>query len=176
MISHELLEKARTAGTELAEAERHVQLARADYHAIVRRIHLAGASLREIAEALDMSHQRVQQIVTVAGGTWWRRVWRTRNRKSDLICTWCVRASSEVSKLIAGPNVFICDSCIEAAERALNSSADRSSSLRTARREEKGRCSFCGKRRGEQRALVLGPAANVCADCLKTCREILSLS
>ena len=126
MISHELLEKARTAGTELAEAERHVQLARADYHAIVRRIHLAGASLREIAEALDMSHQRVQQIVTVAGGTWWRRVWRTRNRKSDLICTWCVRASSEVSKLIAGPNVFICDSCIEAAERALSSAADRS--------------------------------------------------
>jgi ClpX C4-type zinc finger len=176
MISQELLEKARTAGTKLAEAERDVQLVRADYHAVVRRMHLAGGSLREIAEALELSHQRVQQIVSVAGGTWWRRVWRTRNRKGDLICTWCVRASSEVSKLIAGPNVFICDSCIEAAERALNSSADRSISLRTARREEKGQCSFCGKRRGEQRALVLGPAANVCAACLKTCREILSLS
>jgi len=176
MISHELLQKAKTAGAELAHAEHHVQLARADYHAIVRRMHLAGASLREIAEALGMSHQRVQQMVNVAGGTWWRRVWRTRNLKSDLICTWCVRSSSEVSKLIAGPNVFICDACIEAAERALSSAVDGSSSLRTARREEKGRCSFCGKRRGEQRALVLGPAANVCAACLKTCREILSLS
>jgi hypothetical protein len=176
MISPELLEKARTAGTGLSAAERQVQLARADYHAIVRRMHLAGASLREIAEALEMSHQRVQQIVSVAGGTWWRRVWRTRNRKGDLICTWCVRASSEVSKLIAGPNVFICDSCVEAAEGALSSAAGKTGSLRTARRGEKGRCSFCGKRQDEQRALVLGPVANVCDACLKTCREILSLS
>jgi len=176
MISAELLKKAQSAGATLADSERQLQLARADYHAIVRRMHLAGGSLREIADALGLSHQRVQQIVRDAGGTWWRRVWRTRNSKRDLICTWCVRSSTEVSKLIAGPDVFICDSCVEAAERAARGTQLSSGSLRAARQGERSRCSFCSKRRSGERTLVIGPAANVCTECLQTCREILSLS
>jgi hypothetical protein len=56
-INEGLLKKARAAGTGLADAERQVQLARTEYHAIVRRMHLAGGSLREIAQALELSHQ-----------------------------------------------------------------------------------------------------------------------
>jgi hypothetical protein len=171
-VSEELSKAARSAGARLAEAERAVQVARADYHAIVRRLHLAGASLREVAEALRLSHQRVQQIVDVAGGTWWRRVWRTRNKTADLACTWCGRPSDEVSKLIAGPNVYICDSCTEAAEQSLIKT-EGSVLLRRAKAKEKGRCSFCRKHCSEKRALVVGRTANVCAECLRTCREIL---
>jgi len=40
-LSHDLLEKARAAQTELAEAERRVLLARAEYHTAIRRLHLA---------------------------------------------------------------------------------------------------------------------------------------
>ncbi len=170
-VSEDLLIDAVSAGARLAEAERAVQVARADYHAMVRRLHLAGASLREVAEALQLSHQRVQQIVDVAGGTWWRRVWRTRNKTADLVCTWCGRPSDEVSKLIAGPNVYICDSCTEAAEQALETEGPALLKRATAR--SKGRCSFCGKRSSENRALVLGNTANVCAECLRICREIL---
>jgi len=161
---HDLLEKARAAGAGLVEAERQVLLARAEYHTAIRRLHLAGGSLREIAQALSLSHQRVQQIVSVAGGSWWRRAWHTRSVKRDAVCTWCGRPPSEVSKLIAGPNVFICDACVEATESTLTRTQGRRGTLRL--------CSFCHRRGNEKRALVIGPA-NVCSECLRICREIL---
>ncbi len=116
VLNTELLDKARSAGRQVEEAERQALLARGDYHAAIRRLHLSGGSLREIAEALGVSHQRVQQIVSGAGGTWWRRIWRTRNVGRDAACTWCGRPPSEVAKLIAGPDVFICDACVQSAE------------------------------------------------------------
>ena len=172
VADHDLLGKAKAAGAQLAEAERQALVCRAEYHTAIRRLHLAGGSFREIAQALSLSHQRVQQIVEVAGGSWWRRVWRMRNVTRDAVCTWCDRPPSEVSKLIAGPNVFICDSCIEAAERALSGSPASHGPLRRATRGATRLCSFCNKRGSPKRALVLGPA-NVCGECLRICREIL---
>jgi ClpX C4-type zinc finger protein len=166
-----LLDRAKIAGSELVDAERTALLARADYHTAIRRLHLAGASLREIADALSLSHQRVQQVVTAAGGSWWQ-VWRRRTSERDAVCTWCERPPSEVSKLIAGPKVYICDSCVGAAERAVKSTATEDSTLRTVSAATRHRCSFCRKRGTESRALVIGPA-NVCAECLAVCREIL---
>src|SRR5437870_6176157 len=116
MMNQELLERARAAQAAVAEAERQALLSRGVYHVAVRRLHLAGGSLREIAEALGVSHQRVQQIVNDAGGSWWRRVWRTRIVKRDAVCTYCGRPPGEVAKLIAGPNVYICDACVARAE------------------------------------------------------------
>jgi lambda repressor-like predicted transcriptional regulator len=46
----------------LDEAEKH----RADYHREIVKLHRSGVSLREIAEQLGISHQRVHQIVGVA--------------------------------------------------------------------------------------------------------------
>ncbi len=173
MTDTSLLQKARDRAAGLTEAERQVVLARAEYHTAIRRLHLGGASLREIAGALSLSHQRVQQIVDAAGGSWWQ-VWKGRNAKRDAVCTWCDRPPSEVSKLIAGPAVFICDDCIEAAERALNgTSGSRGPALRSAEPGSRLRCSFCRKRAGGTRSLAVGKA-NVCSDCLRTCREILN--
>jgi hypothetical protein len=50
----------------LIESEREAEPVRADFHCAIRRLHLRGASLREIASALGMSHQRVH-IVEGAG-------------------------------------------------------------------------------------------------------------
>src|ERR1700722_18573257 len=105
-VEQEMVKKAEAAGARLAEAEKAVAMARAEYNTVVRRIHLGGASLREIGAALGLSHQRVQQIVDDAGGSWWKP--RTR----DMVCTFCGRPPSEVAKLLRGPNVFICDGCI----------------------------------------------------------------
>ena len=154
-----LLEKARSGGVELAEAERQALLARAEYHTAVRRLHLGGASLREIADALSISHQRVQQIVSAAGGSWWRRL-RARPFNRDVVCTWCGHPPSEVAKMIAGPDVFICDACIEGAERQQANATSRA------------RCSFCRKKGSGPRRVVPG-IANICTDCLQICREIL---
>jgi hypothetical protein len=166
-----LLRKANDAGAQLVEAERHALLARAEYHIAIRRLHLGGASLREIAAVLSLSHQRVQQIVNAAGGSWWQ-VWK-RSVKPDAICTWCDRPPSEVSKLIAGPRVFICDSCTQAAESVIRGTRRGPGELRSADRGSRARCSFCRKRADEKRSLVIGPA-NVCSECLGICREILN--
>jgi len=156
-----LLEQARTAGTALVETERTALLARADYHTAIRRLHLAGAPLREIAEALSLSHQRVQQVVSAAGGSWWQ-VWRRRPARPDAVCTWCDRPPSEVSKLIAGPKVYICDACVESAERAREAAATT-----------RHRCSFCRKRATESNPVITGHG-NICSECLAVCREILN--
>lgn len=166
-----LLKKASDAAARLQEAEREGLLARAEYHTAIRRLHLGGASLREIAEALSLSHQRVQQIVKAAGGSWWQ-VWKRRSDRRDAVCTWCDRPPSEVSKLIAGPTVFICDSCIQAAEGAMSGTSRGRAALRSAEPGSWSRCSFCRKRAHGKRSLVIGPA-NVCSDCLRICREIL---
>jgi hypothetical protein len=168
-LSKELLELARKTGTDLAGAEQAALLARAEYHTAVRRLHLAGASLREIAEALDLSHQRVHQIVDGSGGSWWREAWRTRGTTRDAICTWCRRPPSEVEKLVAGPNIYICDGCVREAERALRKSDESRIASRVAR------CSFCRRFAGTRRKVVTGRHANVCAECLQMCRDFMSL-
>jgi len=171
MLDQRLYEQARAAAARLSEAERQVLVVRTDYHTAIRRLHLAGGSLREIADALSLSHQRVQQIVEGAGGSWWSRVWRTRTITGDLVCTWCDRPQGEVSKLIAGPNVFICESCVEAAEHALRGAPGVGAKRATA--TAKGRCAFCRKRGSRKRSVVIGPTAGVCDGCLRVCREIL---
>jgi hypothetical protein len=177
-LIRELLDKARAAGAELAEAERRVLTTRADYHTAIRRLHLAGAPLREIAEALSLSHQRVQQIVNVSGGSWWRRAWRTRRTTQDAVCTWCDRPPSEVAKLVSGPNVFICDACVIAAsrvERGEGGEGKPDGPLTLARAGAHERCTFCRKRPSGVRSVITGPAAHICSGCLRICREIMDI-
>ena len=168
VIDEKLLGQARTAGTRLADAEREALLARADYHTAIRRLHLGGASLREIAQALSLSHQRVQQVVSAAGGSWWQ-IWRRRSATPDAICSWCGRPPGEVAKLIAGPRVYICDACVTAAERVLAGRGDLTHISRSVR----DGCSFCRKRANRQTPIITGPR-NICTDCPRICREILA--
>jgi hypothetical protein len=170
MLDEPLLRQARASGSELAEFERRVLTARADYHTAIRRLHLAGASLREIAESLGLSHQRIQQIVDGSGGSWWRRAWSTRRARPDAVCTWCGRPPAEVARLVAGPKVYICDACVRVAERALAGSPRRAGLVRG----RQASCSFCGRRRSAGRR-VADVSPPVCHDCLVSCREIMQL-
>ena len=165
-LRDEVLKKAKAAAVQLAEAEQKTQIARSEYHAIVRRMHLAGGSLREIAEALGLSHQRVQQMVGAAGGSWWQHVWRWRNVKQGAACTFCARPQDQVGRLIAGPKVFICGACVATADR------------QPGKETSNARCSFCRKGRTPDRPLLMGPSAHIkvliCGECLSVCRQILS--
>ncbi len=162
-MDQELLEAARAAGAVLVEAELGLELAKADYHHAIRRLHLAGASLREIADALGLSHQRVHQIVDNAGGG---RRWRVR-RADPQACSFCHRDRIDVAHLIAGPGVWICDGCVAEA-RQLVSKGGVPMGPKFGQR-----CSFCG--RGEHK---VGPLAEsegnrICGNCLKLCEEIM---
>jgi len=167
-IDPKLLELSRAAAAQLAEADRRALLARGEYHTAIRRLHLAGASLREIAEALQLSHQRVKQIVDAAGGTWWQRIWRTREPKRDAVCTFCGRPPSEVAKLVAGPNVYACDRCVAQAKKVLGGGSSAAFHVAA-----KGRCSFCGKPRAAERPVVSSAAGSFCGECLKIADEII---
>jgi hypothetical protein len=173
VITPELLEKARASAARVDEAEKQALLARAEHHTVIRRMHLAGASLREIAQALSLSHQRVQQIVSRGGGSWWRRAWRNRQARPDAVCTWCGRPPSEVAKLIAGPAVFICDACVASAERAALGGPPAGPFGRSKRTSVLSRCAFCGNHPTKARSLAAASAGHVCTDCVRACREIL---
>jgi hypothetical protein len=189
-LDRELVREAERAREQLAVSQHAAERARADYHHAIRRLHAAGGSLREIAEALRMSHQRVHQIVDAAAEPT-RRRWR---RRAQLLpgppgpCSFCGRSYQECANLIAGPGVFICDRCVALATGLSAGAAVEARAAGPMRLEPLGsevRCSFCGKQARQVRRLVASGLAatpggkfgqertRICDECLDLCGEIL---
>ncbi len=185
-MDEELLAAVRQAQGQLIEADHAAEVAKAEFHRAVRRLHLSGASLRELAAVLHLSHQRVHQIVGTAGGG--RRWGRRGGLPPDLPCSFCGRPQRKTRKLIAGPGVYICEKCVEMAEAVIRSGQAAETALgplqavpATMTRQ---RCSFCGKHRPQVTGLatsvgnrVVGKGAgdaSICNECLTLCREIHS--
>jgi hypothetical protein len=131
-MDEDLLAEARRTQERLIDAERDADVARADFHRAVRRLHLHGASLRELAGALSLSHQRVHQIVESAGGS---RRWLRQREPSQRepghcdvpagapkpACTFCGQGQAQGGRIIPGHNVRICAACVALAQDAINS-------------------------------------------------------
>ena len=112
-IDRDALIATRAARSRVEELEKALDLARANYHTSVRRLYEAGASLRELATGLGVSHQRVHQIVEAATPT--RE--RARSISSITACDFCGRAHLErralqVGRPVAADEVSICDECL----------------------------------------------------------------
>src|SRR5262245_63478704 len=88
-LDEQVLAEAKEARGRLVDLESQTAHARVDYHHAIKKLHAAGGSLREIAVALDLSHQRVHQIVEGPAGPpggppWAGRRWkRGRHRGRD---------------------------------------------------------------------------------------------
>ena len=188
-VDPELLTAARAAEARLIDAERAADIARADFHHSVRRLQLSGGSLREIADALGLSHQRVHQIVEGAGGARpWRRAARPGRAGNGnpepgamLKCTFCGKQQKQVRKLIAGPGAYICNECIDKADRVIATgepAATPLSAMTSAGDENMYgapvKCSFCGKRRHQVTGLAAAARVMICTECLALCREIFT--
>ncbi len=180
-IDTELLAAARAAEARLIDADRAADIARADFHHAVRRLQLAGGSLREIAEALGLSHQRVHQIVEGAGGARpWRRVIRRGEGEPGpmLKCSFCGKHQKQVRKLIAGPGVYICNECVEKADRVIATgevAATPLSGIKSLGADAAtAKCSFCGKRRHQVSGLAIAAGGVICTECLALCDEIIT--
>ena len=184
-MDENLLAEARQAQERLIDAERDADVARAEFHRAVRRLHLHGASLRELASSLGLSHQRVHQIVEAAGGSrrWLRRD-RVRPDPMLLVCTFCGKDQTQVKKLIAGPNVYICNGCIDLAKGVIGSGGLVTTGFAELaagpEQEPRAQCSFCGKCRDQVAGLVVSSAqtgrntpATICTECLDLCVEIV---
>jgi hypothetical protein len=189
-LDRELVREAERAREELAVSQHAAERARANYHDSIRRLHAAGGSLREIAEALRLSHQRVHQIIDEATEpTRRRRRWRAQLLPGPPgPCSFCGRSYKECTKLIAGPGLFICDRCVVQATRlsagqVVEDQAEGSMRLESPTSEAK--CSFCGKQARRVGFLVasglatasggkVGDLPRICDECLDLCLEILA--
>jgi hypothetical protein len=184
-VDEKLLAATRQAQEQLIDADRAAEVARAQFHRAVRQLHLNGASLREIAAALNVSHQRVHQIVETADSG--RRWGRPGRLSPGLACSFCGRPQRKTRKLVAGPGVYICEKCVELAEKVIRSGEVAETALGPLQGVSESmaqrRCSFCGKRRDQVTGLAasvgnpagkLADDAAICVECLVLCREIHS--
>lgn len=162
-----LVQRVNVAREELAAAERVARKKRSEYHAAIGELSHAGLTVREIGKAVDLSFQRVQQIL------------------GALMCSFCEQPASEVQKLIAGGGErrpFICDGCVSRASAALRTK-DRVvedgpvMSFTAATREA---CDFCGCHIGDRGVGLQRIAAMatfnrtwICRQCVKACAEVL---
>ena len=186
-LDQELVREAARAKEELAVAEHGAYRAKVHYHQAIRRLHAAGGSLREIAKAFRMSHQRVHQIIDEAAEA------TRRQQESQVLsgpvgpCSFCGRPRDVCAKLIAGPEVFICDRCSVQAIRLAADPAVEGQAEGSMRLEPPGsqaKCSFCGLEAQQVRHLVasglsvpagkFGEPPRICDRCRDLGLEILA--
>ena len=179
-VDQKLLAEVSAAAGRVTELEDQLEGARAEYRRTVRRLHLAGASMRELAEALGISHQRVHQIIEDGGVRRWRRR-RRKEPTAQRVCSFAGANNDTSASSSQGP----------APTSATPASWPPSASALLGDRQRIrpcGRfppassflCSFCGKARIEVQALVSGPSGEeheprtICDESLGLCGEILS--
>ncbi|MGI8686139.1 MAG: ClpX C4-type zinc finger protein [Acidimicrobiales bacterium] len=171
-----LLAQAREAQAAQVHAQARAELARVRFTDAVRRLHAGGASMREIARAFDLSHQRVHQLVT------------GEDKKGRRIaCSFCGADQAAVRKLIAGPGVYVCDSCVTLATRmftgeaaadqqwaARRTAAGGKAKAKGTRKADAGdSCSFCGKTQAQVDTMADGGPFRICAECIDLCNDII---
>jgi hypothetical protein len=157
-VDQNLLLEASAAAGRVTELEDQLAGAKSEYRRTVQRLHLAGASMREIADALGISHQRIHQIVEDGGVRRWRRR-RREEPMTQRVCSFCGREQQQVRKLVAGPGVYICDPCIMAAVGVTASGRPaRDPALEPVPAGSQLVCSFCAKTLSQVKALVSAPA------------------
>ena len=176
-LDSSLLGQARAAEARAIDAEHDAEVARTEFHRAIRRLQLAGGSLREIAGEFGLSHQRVHQIVEATGGS---RSWSSVHAGAgELLCSFCGTHQKQVKKLICGPDVFICDRCTDRAHAVLATDGITASTPIAVIRQvsyegSDGWCGFCGKHRHRVAAMAAAGDARICNECLDLCDEIVS--
>lgn len=152
ILDPKFLKKMTNARAKLHKAEEGLAGARQEFETAVRRLYIEGASVREIAQTLGLSHQRVHQLVGARPQSWWQRL-TNKSTPPPRGCSFCGRKPAAVKKLLGGPGVHICNTCVAQANDALESADPQDNPKRHAAGRfkvtastGKRRCSFCAKR------------------------------
>ncbi len=93
-------------------------------------------------------------------------------------CSFCGIRKRHLFLLVAGPRGFICDVCTEVCARCIvefSADVSRGQTPRVLpRHEAEGvSCSFCAKDARTVSAMVAGPQAAICSECVQTATEII---
>jgi hypothetical protein len=150
------------AQAEIARLEPQLNRAKVRFGNAIRRLYQAGAPVTSIAQAMGMSEEAVERVVWAPA---------TDDYQPVLACNFC---TSHGRRLIAGPGVYICSECVEAAQAVGAGSRQDDEKLLREPADEESRCSFCGKHRRQVRFVVAAGATRICDECLDLCAEILA--
>jgi len=182
------LRDAKAARDDLIEAETRAHRARVKYEHTIRRLQASGASLREIGDALGLSHQRVHQLLDPTTG---KGALRKVSDQVAEACSFCGAAPDAVRELISGPGVVICAGCAGLANGLLATDVDvridgGTNLVRLGHQRSESRCTLCGRHRPETGGMVeaprrpgvgryarRSPGVRICMDCLTVCLELL---
>ena len=190
-LDEDVLRDVEAARDHLESLEDQAYEARAALHQAIRRLHATGGSMREIATALGMSHQRVHQIIGTDGIVEVETSAVTEvsslpvaTPTSEAVavtgaedaCSFCGAPRRELERLLAGPGpVFICGGCVAQANLAVQHRSARG--MRSVPTEEDATCSFC--RNASAVGGVMAEAdpkgsPRICARCTETCRRLVT--
>ncbi|HUP84223.1 MAG TPA: ClpX C4-type zinc finger protein [Acidimicrobiales bacterium] len=189
-LDEDVLRDVEAARERLEHLEDAAYEARAAFQQAIRRLHATGGSLREIATALGMSHQRVHQIIGTEGivevepsaVTDVSALPPSSTSTSVAVtaaedaCSFCGAPRRELDKLLAGPGpVFICGGCVGAANLAVQHR--RAKGMRTVPVDDDATCSFCTNASavgGVMAEADPAGAPRICARCTETCRRLMT--
>jgi ClpX C4-type zinc finger len=85
--------------------------------------------------------------------------------KKEARCGFCRRGARDVATLIAGPEEYICDGCVEAGYLSVGEHVPRDD-------RPSVRCSFCREERSVGAVWLRGSTC-ICGSCVATCRATL---
>ncbi len=86
----------------------------------------------------------------------------------DLLrCSFCGKSHTEVEKIIAGTNVYICNECVGICNLIIAGEQQNDSvTMNTPQ------CLFCGKPQNEVERIFFGRNGGICNDCVEICNEL----
>jgi hypothetical protein len=187
-LDEDVLRDVEAARDTLESLEDAAYDARATLHQAIRRLHATGGSMREIATALGMSHQRVHQIIGSDGIV---EVEPTAVHEVSVVpvsasfseavavtaredaCSFCGAPRRELDRLLAAPGpVFICGSCVGDCAQVIHGRP--SGTLRLVPVDEDATCSFCGNASavGGVMAEPEKGSPRICRRCVDTCTRL----
>lgn len=184
-----ILAEVQAARTRAESLEDEAYEARARLHQAMRRLHGAGGSMREIATALGMSHQRVHQII---GEEAIVEVEATSTEIAPFptgaaltvtdaqdACSFCSAPRREVATLFAAPGgVFVCNGCVAGSRVVLSGGSSRDLVVHLVPTTEDATCSFCRNSSAAVGAMVEHDefGTRICGQCIATCERLLKRS